>query len=227
MEYYGFIFGIIDIFVTYNCQTSAAHQSPLVKGMDDTMQAFGTCNIRVTAEFRKIDWEPVAVPIVLCDTKYSANPKHFLISIWPTYYSLARAKLGGMFKYRGSICAMDMILYVPYTIEMYYYVTTYQRDEYMSDKYLVFVQLHAAFLAETPRNVWPGLSYYIDHRILVWTIIPKSDALGSSLQTNQFVFIDIFYITQSWKNEMYEEEKQVFRFPIEAAARSTFISKTN
>jgi len=120
----------------------------VIVGLQKRLEEFQICNIRITAEFDEIDFEPFPMPLALMDPATRKSARLFLnVLISPIH----EATRGFMFKYRESICMIDLIIHLedePYGGELvYWHKRIHQQHEYMNDKYLVIIRHSAAFLA--------------------------------------------------------------------------------
>jgi len=152
-----------------------------LEGLMEGLEQFGTCNIRVTADFWNIALEPILVPSVLIDIeKIHEFP-------YNEVFREATHKKTHLFafKYRETICSADLVLHLgrePYDILL---CSWYQRFEYMNDKYLVIVRYEAEFLNKPHPWVSP-LHALADHRIFTWTI-GQNDLSRLSFQNLYFM----------------------------------------
>jgi len=170
-----------------------AQKRGMLSDLNESLKGFETCNICVIAEFGKTKWEPLSVPVMLFDVKNLSSSIH---NLWPDYQAMKKSTLGRGFKYRDSVCTLELLL-DDVRPDYVHFIRAKQRFiEFMEDKYWVIVQSHANFIAETAQSaeIWRLIvTTLIDHKVYVWTVLQKYNVLGM-LQLNQFVIHDIFYI---------------------------------
>jgi len=95
------------------CQ--AQQSTNFMVGLNERLQVFEICNIRLTAEFGTSDIELIFVPVTLVDIKvrsewYTHNTNNSRIHLWKT--PINDVTLGFPFQLRKEICTLDLVLYL-------------------------------------------------------------------------------------------------------------------
>jgi len=112
-----------------------------IEGLNDVLEQFETCNIRITALLGTIVFEPFSIPVTLLDEnrlKYSRDPrKAHNVPFNSATHLFA-------FKYRKILCSVSVNLIFHLGKERYEALikdwnSWYQLREYMNDKYLVII----------------------------------------------------------------------------------------
>ena len=166
------------------------HQSQItcvkvILDLDERMSEFQFCNIRLTAGLENIEFETIAVPVALLHTEVRKG-FGFMMYFWKTPINMVT--LGFPFKYRESICSLDLIINLsnePYNQDHYLH-GHFQDYEYMEDKYLVIVQQEAPVFAENHKNTWNEMEGLKDHKIFIWTI---TIGFVKNIRFSQILFI--------------------------------------
>jgi len=151
--------------------------SVFLEGLNERLEQFETCNIRIRAVFGSIEFESFTVPVVLLDAEKKIEPtweKLFKITAIGMYPHLFA------FKYRKIICSVSVNLLLYPRKELYDWVMKlsdawFQRKlDYMNDKYLVIVRSETEFLVDNHQYVGNILQHLVDHKIFAWTVAFKN-----------------------------------------------------
>jgi len=174
----------------------------IILGLNKRLEDFNNyCDVRITADFRNMEFEQFFGPVTLLDVKQRITPT-FKFPSGPINPNVFAHLVGNrmnifIFKYRMEVCALDLVIHLStdeYDPDKYFHVH-YQRLEYMSDKYMVIIRQNSAFLAENQTKVWGYYNYFRDHRIFVWTVIRGH---GSK---RDYVFHEHFFVIRSFGSE--------------------------
>jgi len=139
-----FIIGIIA-----NLKLSQGTQ--FIVGLNERLECFSVCNIRITAEFQHTEWDPLLFPVALVEVhhgKIKALDYNYLMWKNPVF----KATIGPIFKYRDSLCMLDLVVHPsdnqfnllgihnPHLARANYY------ERYTRTEYLVFLWHHDQFM---------------------------------------------------------------------------------
>jgi len=168
-----------------------SHSIKFVEGLNNRLNQFGICNIRITAEFNNTEFEPFHASVTLVDVKHRKNLS-LIEHVWQPYNSRNLTHVLHN-KYRAQICTLDLILHLG--LQAYIedsHLNLYPTNEYMADKYFVIIRQHALFLMENHTSVWEkGYIKPTDHRIFIWTL-KRSNSWN--LKVLRYHFVDIFFM---------------------------------
>jgi len=193
------LFGII-ICSTNVCL--AYRPGAIVSGLNERLDQFKWCTIRVTADFKTTDFEGFQVPSVIIDAETSGlKNMPFLLRYW----RLPEAKIPLRFKskYREEICTFDLVIDLNehlHAKKKYIKLDLLRNPwsrESMGDRYLVFIRMHRIALVDDHMLLqWGynnGAYYLLDLSVFVWTVIRECRKTEIQL-IQSLTFKDIIYI---------------------------------
>jgi len=167
----------------------------LLPDLNQRLDGFQMCNIRITAQFNTTDFDPLVVPTSLLDSKYRKN-RRFFFYIW-----LTKAYIGNPFpfKYRGTICTLELVIHLgdeSYNPVSQYHHEFYETAEPMDDKYLVIIRQHTKLVDEDHTKMWERQSLD-NHKIFIWTVTREFDNLSMQGHSQDQHFQNTFFLYKS------------------------------
>jgi len=181
---------LIRIVISIYCfRMVHSREAPSIPGLNERVQHFDLCNIRITADFHQVVFEFFSFPVTLLDSEFRRNHLLFKSWFWRVTDSFTSAR-GFPFKYRDDICVFDLIVHIaaePYDTLKYCY-SERRRQDNVVDKYLVIVQEHSEFQRETFR-CWGRITFYPIHRIFLWKLV-------HSVNEYKFLIVDMLFVSR-------------------------------
>jgi len=181
-----------------------------IEQLNDRLEQFEACNIRITARFRNLDIEPFFVTLALLDANKRGN-RTFLRQIWNIHKIPVH-----MFKYRDPVCTFDLIVHFENGRfdTKNYWNDLYRQYEYMVNKYLVYVLFREKLISEHSEIVLQ-MKYVALSKIFVWSVLNKVSEFDS---VKDLLFSEVFYICEilNWPNiyEIFTLEENIQNFNI-------------
>jgi len=163
------------VLCPYYCSCGQGKMESFIIGLQERLELFEFCNIRITSVFNTTEFEPFIIPVALIDVNIRKNK---LFSM-PTFH----------FKFRSLLCSLDLfhLAQSPYEKRIYRRSQYYHLTEYMEDIYFIVIRQHSRFLAEEHHKMWDS-SVLTGIRMFIWTVKSDSEHVNN-LRFHQTYFI--------------------------------------
>jgi len=160
-----------------------------IENLDEKLEPFGICNIRLFAHFGIVDFDPFHLPLTLQETK---NGTSFSVigRIWKLRIPFHHLWKLSHFKYRDPICTLDLCFHLgqePFRRPTFSHLD-HEDYEFLDDLYLVIIRPSKLFNAEDY-----GEHLVETDKAFVWT------TLFACIHPTRHSFHDLVYLSKSPK----------------------------
>jgi len=202
MDNFKYIRLTVTILSVFHLDMSQTRISKIVLGLNERLEQFGLCDIRITAEFESTDFERFQVPVALIDVELRSNYS-FFHQIWYLNVSipyLRRPKIRFPFKHRKETCMIDLILLLDNKDGSGYIATEHIR--LVAENYLVLIRNHQIPMIKDTYSLVNNRRY-LDYRIFIWTVTPELRRIDIGL-VYAFSFKNILFVCDPSQGELHQ-----------------------
>jgi len=200
MDNFKYVALTVTILSVIDLGVSQTRVSKIVLGLNERLEQFDLCDIRITAELGSTDFESFQVPVTLIDVELRKNYYFFRNFLdWNVSITgFPRHKLRFPSRHRKEICMVDLILLLGDTDESGAWYIANTPSLLVAENYLLLIRNRIPMIKDIYSLV--NSIVYLDHRIFIWTVIQELRKTEIELI---FSFRNVLFLCHQSQGEFY------------------------